>query len=152
METIKGYRETDRDLTKHSTRTLQKHYKTHCCYYCLSDNVQEGLNMARISVHRILGFLPELLEHCLVKGTWYHIPHRNSLRIIKIIQASTFLPTWEQEDTMMNMYWRLTLADGFKSIETFKYVHIVMELVISFIPEINYEIEKHYLLVPFSCS
>lgn len=53
---------------------------------------------------------------------------------------------------MMNIYGGLILADGFKSIEAFKYVHIVMELVMSFIPEIKYEIEKHYLPVPFSCS
>lgn len=97
------------DHTKHSTQTWQQHYKTHCCYYGLSDNAQEGLNMACISVYRNLGFLPELLEYCLVKGTWYHIPHRSTLRIINTIQASTFLLTWEQGHKMMNIYEGLTL-------------------------------------------
>lgn len=104
--------------------------------------------MACISVYRNLGFLPELLEYCLVKGTWYHIPHRSTLRIINTIQASTFLLTWEQGHKMMNIYEGLTLTDECRSIETFKYVHIVMELVIihSFNPE------KYCLLGPFSCS
>lgn len=103
--------------------------------------------MACVSVYRNLDFLPELLEHCLIKGTWYHIPHRSTLRISKTIQASTFLLTWEQGDKMMNIYEGLTLTDECRSTETLKYVHIVMKLVIhSFNPE------KHCLLGPFSCS